>query len=331
MSNLTAEEAQELYRNSIVIDAMAGTTYAFEDIGRAGITGAHVTLAAHNETAEKMLDRLKEYYAGLLVYPDSLCLVEKSTDIERAKAERKTGLILGLQTITPMEQDWTNLWLFRKLGIRIAQLTYMNHTLAGDGCMEEPDRGLTYFGERTVLVMNQVGILVDLAHCGWTTAEGVLKVTKDPIVTTHSNPYQKCPVRRNLPDAILKGIAESGGVIGINGHPAICTTRTDGSRPTLDDFLACLDYTVKLVGIDHVGLGPDLFHNFTPREEVRWHVGGYMLPGAWKTTQGLEDEFDIPSIAPALAKRGYSASDIQKILGLNFLRVFKAVWDKANL
>lgn len=328
MSNLTIEEAQDLYQKSIVIDAMAGTTYAFDDICRAGITGAHVTLAAHYENEEKMVDRLKDYYAALLAYPDRLCLIEKSSDLEWAKLEGKTGIILGLQTITPMGEDWTNLWLFRKLGLRIAQLTYMSHTLAGDGCMEEPDRGLTYFGERTVMVMNQAGILVDLAHSGWKTAEGVLKISKDPVVTTHSNPYQLCPVRRNLPDELLKAISETGGVIGINGHPAICTTRTDGSRPTLDDFLKCLEYAVDVVGIDHVGLGPDLFQGFTVREEARWHVGGYMLPGAWKTTEGLEGEMDIPFIAPALAERGFSAIDIQKILGLNFMRVFKEVWDK---
>lgn len=328
MSNLTVEEAQDLYKQSIVIDAMAGTTYAFTEIIQAGITGAHVTLAAHYESEEKMVDRLKDYYASLMAYPDQLCLIEKSTDLECAKREGKTGIILGLQTITPMGQDWTNLWLFRKLGIRIAQLTYMSHTLAGDGCMEEPDLGLTYFGERTVMVMNQAGILVDLSHCGWKTAEGILKISKDPVVCTHSNPYKKCPVRRNLPDELLKKIADTGGVIGINGHPAICNTRADGSRPTLDDFITCLEYAIEVVGIDHVGLGPDLFQGFTLREEARWHIGGYMLPGAWKTTKGLEGELDIPSIAPALAKRGYGANDIQKILGLNFLRVFKEVWDK---
>ncbi|NMB90732.1 MAG: hypothetical protein GYA17_20425, partial [Chloroflexi bacterium] len=80
--------------------------------------------------------------------------------------------------------------------------------------------------------------------------------------------------------------------------------------------------------IDHVGIGPDLFDGFTLWEESRWHAGGYMLPGAWKTTEGLEGEMDIPSIAPALAQRGYGATDIEKILGLNFLRVFKEVWDK---
>ncbi len=328
MSKLTAEEAREVYQKAIVIDAMAGTTYAFEEIHQAGVIGAHVTLAAHSESCEDMLNRLKNYYAALVAFPDQLCLIEKSSDLERARREGKTGLILGMQTITPMGQDWSNLWLFRKLGIRIAQLTYMSHTLAGDGCMEEPDRGLTYFGERTVLVMNQAGILVDLAHSGWKTAEGVLKVSKDPVVCTHSNPYRKCPVRRNLPDELLSGIAETGGVIGINGHPAICNTRQDNTRPSLDDFLDCLDYTVQLVGVDHVGLGPDLFQGFTQWEEARWHIGGYMLPGSWKTTAGLEGEPDIPSIAPALAGRGYSAGDIQKILGLNFLRVFKEVWDK---
>ncbi len=331
MTILSKEEALAIYQKSIVIDAMAGTTYGFEDLAKAGITGAHVTLAAHYEQSEKMIDRLKEYYAGLFAYPDLLCLVEKASDLERAKSEGKVGIILGVQTITPMGVDWTNLWLFRKLGIRIAQLTYMSRNQAGDGCMENPQEGLTYFGERTVLVMNQAGILVDLSHAGWKTAEGILAVSRDPVVTTHTNPFEKCSIRRNFPDTILKAIAESGGVIGINGHPAICSTRVDGSRPSLADYMDCLDYTVNLVGVDHVGLGTDLFHGFTRREESRWHAGGYMLPGGWKTTEGLEDALDIPNIAVELARRGYGELDIQKILGLNFLNVFKNVWDKSIL
>lgn len=319
---------EKLFKDSIVINGMAGTTYAFDALLETHQDAAVITLAAHNEDWNRTIELVKNYMAAIIAHPDKLMLVESAEDILRAHESNKLGIIFGTQTSTSIGQDWTNIWLLYKLGVRIMQLTYMNHNMCGDGCMEVEDRGLTYFGQRAIAVMNQVGILVDLSHSGWKTAEDTLKYSQQPVICSHTNPHAVCPIPRNFPDEILKGIAESGGVIGINAHPAICSTRNDGSQPDIQDFMQCMEYMIDLVGIDHVGIGPDLFHGFTKWEEARWHVGGYMLAGEWKTTAGLADEYDVPQIGAELMKRNYSTEDIQKILGLNFLNLFKEVWRK---
>lgn len=326
MSQITEEEARQIHNESIVINGMAGTTYAFDAFLQTHQTAAVLTLAAHNEDWNRAVELFKNYMAAIIAEPEKMILIQSVDDIYRAHREKKLGLIFGFQTSTPVGQDWTNLWLFYKLGLRIMQLTYMNRTLCGDGCLEEPDQGLTFFGKRMITVMNQVGILLDLSHCGWKTAEDALRFTNKPVVCSHTNPYSKCPIRRNFPDDLIKGVAESGGVMGINAHPMICTTRNGLTRPDISDYMDCMEYMIEVAGIDHVGIGPDLFHGFTLWEEARWHTGGYLLNGGWKTTQGLEDEHNIPQISIELAKRGYSKDAIQKILGLNFLRVFKEVW-----
>jgi len=311
---------------TIVINGMAGLTYAFDAFLRSKQTAAVLTLAAHNEDWSRAMDIAKNYYAAIAGSPEKLLLVESTEDILRAYKENKLGLIFGFQTSTPVGDDWTNLWLLYKLGLRVMQLTYMNRTKCGDGCFEEPDQGLTYFGKRMITVMNQMGVLLDLSHCGWKTAEDALTYTDKPVACSHTNPFSLCPTPRNFPDKLLKGVAASGGVIGINAHPMICTTRKDNTRPTLNDYLDCMEHTLDLVGIDHVGIGTDLFHGFSFWEEARWHTGGYMLEGDWKTTIGLETEDDVPNIAAGMAERGFDKEDIKKVMGLNFLRLFEEVW-----
>lgn len=314
-----------IHRQSIVIDALAGTTFSFEQLKRAGITAAHLTLAAHDEGFLRAIEWVKDYYAALQTYPHDLLLVRTAADIRRAKQEGKVGLILGFQTASPLEDDLTNLWIFAELGIRIIQLTYMGRNRVGYGCYEDDDHGLTYFGKTLIREMNRLGILVDLSHSGWKTAEDALAESKAPVVFTHSNPVSLCPNRRNVPDALLKAVAERGGVVGINGHPAICATDPN-RRPAFNDYIKVLDYTVELIGIDHVGLGPDLFDGFTAWQAFRWDRRYDELDNPWGVTEGLAREADLLKVAPALIDLGYSEVEVQKILGLNFLRVFEAVW-----
>jgi membrane dipeptidase len=316
-----------LHDDAIVIDALAGTTFAFDHLAEAGITAANLTLAAHNEGFLRAIEWIKDYYAAIQTHPDRLVLVRTAEDIRRAKQDRKLGLILGFQSASPIEDDLTHLWILAQLGVRIIQLTYMGANLVGCGCYETNDTGLTYLGKTLVREMNRLGILVDLSHCGWRTAEDAITLSTQPVVFTHSNPYEKCPNRRNPPGRLLKAAAEIGGVIGINGHPAICAVAQD-RRPTFNDYMDVLDYTVDLVGIDHVGLGPDLFEGFTAWQAFRWDRRYDELDNPWGVTEGMAVESDIRRVAPELAQRGYSEIDIRKILGLNFLRVFEAVWTR---
>ena len=320
--------AATLYENSIVIDGLAGTTFAFEALSEAGVTAAHLTLAAHNEGFLRAIEWIKDYYAAIQAHKEKLKLIRTAEDIRAAKTEKKLGLILGFQSASPIEDDLTHLWVLAQLGVRIVQLTYMGANLVGSGCYEDTDHGLTYFGKTLIREMNRLGILVDLSHCGWKTAQGAIEISTQPVVFTHSNPFKKCPNRRNIPDRLIKAVARKGGVIGINGHPALCAVDKH-RRPSFTDYMDILDYMVNLAGVDHVGLGPDLFEGFTAWQAFRWDRRYDELDNPWGVTEDMAVESDLKRIAPELAKRGYSEAEIQKILGLNFLRVFDLVWTQS--
>jgi membrane dipeptidase len=322
---VSADRAEALYRRAIVVDALAGTTFAFDALRDSGLTAAHVTLAAHNDGFSRAIEWIKDYDAALEAHPDRLRLVRTGDDIRRSKADGRLGLILGFQTAGPIEDDVTNLGIFAQLGVRIIQLTYNQRNLAGSGCYEDSDQGLSYLGKTLIREMNRLGVLLDLSHSGWKTAADALAVARQPAVFTHANPYAKCRIARNVPDELIKAVAGTGGVIGMNAHPALCATRP-GERPTLEDFLDVLDYTVALVGIEHVGLGLDLFEGFQPWQHVRWDRRYDELDNPWGSTERLAVQADIRRIAPALARRGYDEPAIEQVLGLNFLRVFDAVW-----
>lgn len=325
MTETLEYSVDSLYDSSMIIEGLAGTTFAFAEIIRAGVTAAHLTLAAHAEGLWPALERVKDYYAAIQANPEDLMLIRCADDIKYAKKTGKLGLIFGFQSSSPIEADLTNLGIFASLGIRIIQLTYMGRNFSGDGCYEEPDMGLTYFGKMIIREMNRLGILVDISHSGWKTASDALVVSTEPIILSHSNPFFLNSNRRNVPDEILQGVAEKDGVIGINAHPALCSLSED-VQPTIDDYLDIFEYTIELVGIDHVGIGADLFEGFKAWQAFRWDARYDELDNPWGTTLGVAKEEDLRAIAHGLAARGYSNEALEKVLGGNFLRVFEAVW-----
>ena len=206
-------------------------------------------------------------------------------------------------------------------------------------------KGLTEFGKQVVHHMNELGMLVDLSHVGEQTFWDAIHTTTKPVLVSHSCVYTLCPHRRNLKDEQIKAVAKNGGVIHLNFYSGFLDStfeaRSDaftakhktemdslkkinpepyfmqfylfekypdevkGLRPPLSLLLDHLDYIVKLVGVDYVGLGSD-------------------FDGVNSLPEGLEGVEDFPKITEELVKRGYSKKDIRKILGGNLLRVFKA-------
>lgn len=327
MTKISEEEAHEIYRQSLIIDGLAGYTFAFDALKEAGVTAAHITLAAHNEGFLEAIEAIKDCYAALQAHPNLLLLVRSVSDIRRAKKEGKVALIFGFQTSSPVEDDLTNLWVFEELGIRIIQLTYMTRNLVGYGCYEEDDRGLTYYGKTFIREMDRLGLLIDLSHVGWKTAEEAIRVSQNPVIISHSNPYSMCANRRNVPDELLKMISDKGGVVGINAYPPMCVLDPN-RQPTMEDYLDIMEYTIDLVGIDSVGIAPDLFEGMSDWQKVRWNRRYDELSTPWSAIKGFAHETDITSLAPKLARRGYGEMEIRKILGLNFMRVFETVWPK---
>lgn len=302
----------------------------------AGVTAQNLTLgvgglAQGADDFRSSILAIHGYLCLLEVAGARLLLVETGDDIGRAKAEGKLGLIFGFQGVSgKIEQDPNLLRVFHRLGVRVVQLTYNERDPIGCGCLEPVDTGLTQYGRVVVRELNHLGILVDLSHAGERTSLDVMTVSRAPVAITHANVRALCDNPRNVTDEQLRALTQNGGVLGITVYSPFCETRP-GVRPTVEDYVTHVDYVAQHFGIDHVGIGSDIFEAESPLRyecffRVRYPevVRGYGM--AERHARGLEEMACLPRITEALVNRGYPEEDIHKVLGGNFLRVFRAAW-----
>lgn len=347
---VTSEAARSLYAGTISIDALANpgsmnvpwpprgplTQGQRDHIAKSGLTALNVTVSA--DQFEATVDNIALWTSEAARYPQLLSVVRRHDDIARAKKDGTLGLIFGFQNTEMLERDLSRVETFRKLGVLIIQLTYNIRNLIGDGCLEEANAGMSAFGRGVVARMNELGVLLDLSHCGQrTTVDGITTSTK-PVAVTHSGCAALNPVPRNKPDAIMKQLADRGGVMGIYLMPFL---RPSG-QPSDDDLLRHIDHAVRVCGEDHVGIGSDL--SITPLDltpEFRaMHANfvaarkqaGVAAPGEAADVFNYVPQLNAPRrlelIADRLASRGYPSARIEKIIGANWLRLFGEVWGK---
>lgn len=258
-------------------------------------------------TPEKALRRTMEmldaFHRNLKENSDRLALILNYDGIVRANKEGKIAAILSIEGGEAIEGSLSVLRMLHHLGVRAMSLTHSPRNMLADGDQEALTKGgLTKLGVQVVEEMNRLGIVVDVSHLNEQGFWDVIRVCNEPIIASHSNVWGFCEIERNLKDDQIRAIAEKGGVMGIN---FVSFFLKKGGKATIETLLEHIDYVVNLVGPDYVGLGSDF-------------DGGGLLPE-------LEDCSKIPNITKGLVKRGYSEKDVKKILGGNFLRVFKQV------
>lgn len=263
------------------------------------------------------------------IYKNLIMPIRRVEDIGEAKERGRVGIIIGFQNTSPLEDDVNLLQVFRDLGVRIMQLTYNDRNYSGDGCFERTDSGLSEFGLRVVGEMNRQGILIDLSHTGYRTAMEAIEVSDDPVAFTHANPKALLENPRNKTDEQIKALAEKGGVIGATPYPIFLPA---GYRSKLSDFLDVMDYLVDLVGVNHVAVGTD-FTEKQPEGFFTWlHTGK-----SWEKPfseleypviypEGIRSADECPNITRGLVERGYTESEVKKIIGENWLRLYSQVW-----
>ena len=343
LSNEQEARAMSLHKKAIVADMSLtgssahpvlprnGKTY-YERMTAAGLTIASHTLGHAEPDFHNGLEDANIHNRLVAQNPDKYMLVTRSEHFRQAKEEGKIGLVLTFQNATQLEDDWLNyLPVFHALGVRVIGPTYNTTNLLGSGCLEPVDNGLTGYGRQVIRAMGHIGMLVDLSHTGDRTCRETLEVAQDPVLLTHANPRALNASPRNKPDDILKAVAASGGVVGVVAWNVLCMTKPN-VQPTILDLADHIDYLVNLIGVDHVGLGSDMNENFDalPVKSNFAEVYGWMMEGVRNMTEpvGFGSVDDYPNLTRVLVKRGYSDSDILKILGENYMRVAKQVWDR---
>jgi membrane dipeptidase len=282
--------------------------------------------------------------------PDKMIVAKSWKQIQQALKERKLVAQYGVEGGHMIEDDINKLDTFYKRGVRYMTLTWNNSPSWASSHADEKDpkytghKGLTNFGKDIIKRMNKLGIIVDISHVGEATFWDAIHTTTKPVIASHSNAYAICPVSRNLKDDQIKAVGKNGGVIDLNffsgfvdsnfnrknntfrnAHRAeidsliatgiqseyvmgIITNKykkeSDAIKPDIELLMKHFDHIVKLIGIDHVGLGSD-------------------FDGIDSAPLQLKTVLDYPEFTKAMIKRGYKDADIAKVLGGNFLRVYR--------
>ena len=306
--------------------AIDGLSY-LDRVFDAGLNAVGVTLAAHVDDFDTFVEMAYHYLNLISAQPHRLLQIEQVSDIATAQDQQKLGIIFGAQTGGMVGTEIWRWTVLHKLGLRICALTYNERNPLGVGCLEPNDQGLTSFGRQAVQEMNRLGITLDISHVGPRTAMDALEFTSKPPIASHSNAAARTPSRRNLTEEMMQIIAEKNGVMGLTGFSAM-TYRETGVRPTLTDFLDMVDYVVQDIGIDHVGIGSDIFESYT---KLSWEsTTKRMYPQPWmyetRFSDGMSHISDWPWAVQGLVDRGYSDDDIKQLTGGNWLRVFRDTW-----
>jgi membrane dipeptidase len=306
--------------------------------------------------ANREIDTL---YAWVKRNSSKMMLVSTPTQLDQAVKEHKLACMMGVEGGHMIENDLSKLDSFYDRGVRYMTLTWNNNTPWATSAEYESghqrmrgrrdtiiqEKGLNDFGKQVVKKMNALGMMVDLSHVGEQTFWDAINTSTRPILVSHSDVYTLCPVFRNLKDDQIKAVAKNGGVIQLNFYPAFLDSTVGAKqsiyirkhRPEKDSLIKSgkkdfeadaiiakkydneieemrapfhllfdhMEYIIKMAGIDYVGLGGD-------------------FDGISITPKVLTDVTKYPMITQELVARGYSKEDIFKILGGNFIRVFKA-------
>ncbi|MEW9673207.1 dipeptidase [Ammoniphilus sp. 3BR4] len=315
----------------IIIDGLTLSNWNRElllELHKGNVTCVHVCVALW-ETARETLTNIGKWYRFIEDNADLVMLVKKGEDIHNAKSLGKVGVILGTQNASPLEDDLSLVEVFSELGLKIMQLTYNNQNLIGSSCYEQVDTGLSRFGRLVVEEMNRVGMIIDLSHVGDRTTLDAIAHSRRPVSITHANPSWIYPTKRNKTKEVLTALRDNGGVLGLCLYPYLM----NGAQTTLDEFCGMVAQTVEFMGVEQVALGTDLTLNWGEdflkwmrmgrwTHQINYGAGSAANPSWPEWPAWFQGPADFPGIAEALLAKGFSRSEVEAVMGGNWLRFF---------
>jgi membrane dipeptidase len=260
------------------------------------------------EAVRATIEQVDLFFEAMRRYPDAFEPALSADDVERASEAGKIASLIGIEGGHSIDSSLSILRMLHRLGARYMTLTHSSSTPWADAAGQPPEHGgLSPKGEQVVSEMNRLGMIVDLSHVSPETMEGALRVTRAPVIFSHSSARAVCDVPRNVPDNVLEMLPENGGVVMVTFVAEFISGRKNGepgSGATVSRVADHIDHIKRVAGIDHIGIGSD-------------------FDGATKLPVGLEDVSKFPALTVELLKRGYSDEEIKKILRLNVIRVMR--------
>jgi membrane dipeptidase len=340
------------FDRAVIIDALGGTGDPYAPDGQlrwsdrawtetvgTGVTVVRDTVFPVGNSADpwgdyqkNIVDRQNMFGAN----PDRLLLIRSAADILKAKRDKKFGVVLGTQDTSMVGAQLDRLAQMKKDGLMTVQLTYNLQNLSGDGSLEPSNGGLSNLGRDTIRRIEAEKLLLDLAHGGARTIDEAIAYAKRPLVISHTGARALMDHPRNTSDSSMKAVADKGGVVGVYFMPYL---RAD-MHPAAADVIAHVEHVANVVGEDHVGIGTDngvLPTNFDAetkkkmddwqRERIRL---GIAAPGEAVGVYPFVADYNSVDryrrFAADLQKRGWTEARLEKLMGANFLRVYRDAW-----
>ena len=323
----------DLVRRSTVIDMLGLLTLDYRklsaweaDPGRfrpadflrlknSGITVFHPAVGYNaGDIYTESLRDINGWNAFITAHEHRFLRVEGAADFERAKTLGKIGILIGQQnsehfrTVADVDR-------FYNLGQRVSQLTYRGNSI-GAGSADTRDLGLSEFGAAIVERMNEVGMAVDISHCGDRTTLDAIEASRKPVLVTHANCRALVPnSARCRPDEAIERMAAKGGVMGITMVRIFVRA---GGPATIEDVLDHIDHVSRVAGVEHVGVGSDV--DLDGRDRAVRSTRKFDL-------DGIDYAKKIYDLTEGLLRRNYSSENIELILGGNFHRALSQVWN----
>jgi membrane dipeptidase len=337
--------AAELYTRALVLDCNSGPPWEdgklplsqanLDMVRNCGVRAIKLSIGGINANFAETVKEIAYIQQMIEIHPGYFLQARAPADLERAKREEKLGIIFSFESAEMFEGKIERIELFRNLGVRVMQLSYNRKSPFAAGVMEPNGGGLTPLGQQAVSKMNAVGVAIDLSHANAQTTTDAMAVSARPVLMTHAGCSAVHAHPRNKTDEQLKALAAKGGVVGIYDLPYLAASP---KQPTVDDYMAHMEHALKVVGEEHVGVGSDVsiepfdtsakgLAEFNKFEEER-QKSGLAAPEEDRPTYvvGLNSPRRIEVIADQLLKRGYTASATEKVIGGNFVRVFREIW-----
>jgi membrane dipeptidase len=252
-----------------------------------------------------------------------VALCRTGAEIDAALADGRIALLVALEGTQGIGANVELFAVFHRLGVRMVSFTHWSRALLAEGSAdEETGSRLPAAGVRAVAELERLGILLDVSHLAAASVDHVLELATRTVVASHSCARALRDHHRNLSDQHLRAIAATGGVIGMNVLP----TFVDATEPTLDRVIDHLEHMTEVAGIDHVGLGPDFLREYMDAIYPQYdEVIGFAGVDMKAVVPGLERERDLPNLTERMLERGWPEADARKVLGENWLRVFRTL------
>jgi membrane dipeptidase len=312
----------------------------FEISHQIGVTALAVTAMFPHQNLADSLESLMFWHLIARQYPNVI-IVYQADHIQNAKQDKKVALILAAQDGDFISDKLHRIEAFYRLGLRTLILAYNTSNRLCDGCLDRTDSGLTRFGQLVVDECNRVGMVLDCTHVGHRATLEIIDRSAHPVIFSHSNAMAVVHNPRNISDEQIKACAARGGIIGLAPWGPLVLKQGQTTWPTVDDFVDHVDHVAQLTGtVNNIGIGTDMsLGSYPPHSHDPWGEPDYPIIDAdyrehvcadvaapERSLDGFNSYADVLNMIETLARRGYSDSDIRKILGENYLQLYRQVW-----